>query len=78
MKRVVGWDALGGHGAAEDEAPGSVLTLGVFDGLHRGHMRLLVAAERLAQAAGLQRVHIGFTPHPDLLIRGAEIGRAHV
>ena len=71
MKRVVGWDALGGHGAAEDEAPGSVLTLGVFDGLHRGHMRLLVAAERLAQAAGLQRVHIGFTPHPDLLIRGA-------
>ena len=34
-------------------------------------MRLLAAAERLARAAGLQRVHIGFTPHPDQLIRGA-------
>jgi riboflavin kinase/FMN adenylyltransferase len=34
-------------------------------------MRLLAAAERLARAAGLQRVHIGFTPHPDLLMRGA-------
>ncbi len=56
---------------AATEAPlGSVLTLGVFDGLHRGHVRLLAAAERLARAAGLKRVHIGFTPHPDQLIRG--------
>jgi hypothetical protein len=34
-------------------------------------MRLLAAAERLARSAGLYRVHIGFTPHPDLLMRGA-------
>lgn len=34
-------------------------------------MRLLAAAERLARSAGLRRVHIGFTPHPDLLMRGA-------
>jgi riboflavin kinase/FMN adenylyltransferase len=71
MKRVVGWDDLVGEITATDDAPGSVVTIGVFDGLHRGHMRLLAAAERLAQAAGLQRVHIGFTPHPDQLIRGA-------
>ena len=71
MKRVVGWDELAAEVASVAGAPGSVLTLGVFDGLHRGHMRLLAAAERLAQAAGLQRVHFGFTPHPDALIRGA-------
>jgi len=71
MKRVVGWDELALEIASAEGAPGSVLTLGVFDGLHRGHVRLLAAAERLARAAGLQRVHIGFTPHPDLLIRGA-------
>lgn len=71
MKRVVGWDELALEMApGENAAPGSVLTLGIFDGLHRGHMRLLAAAERLARAAGLQRVHIGFTPHPDQLIRG--------
>ena len=75
MKRVIGWESLAIEAAAAavaTEGPfGSVLTLGVFDGLHRGHMKLLAAAERLARAAGLQRVHIGFTPHPDQLIRGS-------
>ena len=70
MKRVIGWEDLASEVASVEGAPGSVLTLGVFDGLHRGHVRLLAAAERLARAAGLQRVHIGFTPHPDQLIRG--------
>ena len=71
MKRAVGWDELTLAIAQGEGVAGSVLTLGVFDGLHRGHARLLAAAERLARAAGLQRVHIGFTPHPDQLIRGA-------
>lgn len=71
MKRVIGWDELASEMAATEAPLGSVLTLGVFDGLHRGHVRLLAAAERLARSAGLQRVHIGFTPHPDQLIRGA-------
>ena len=71
MKRVIGWDELASEMTAAEAPLGSVLTLGVFDGLHRGHVRLLAAAERLARAAGLQRVHIGFTPHPDQLIRGA-------
>ena len=70
MKRALGWDELAAEMAAADAPLGSVLTLGVFDGLHRGHVRLLAAAERLARAAGLLRVHIGFTPHPDQLIRG--------
>ena len=70
MRRVVGWEELALATAQNERVAGSVLTLGVFDGLHRGHARLLAAAERLARAAGLQRVHIGFTPHPDQLIRG--------
>ena len=70
MKHVVGWDELALTISQQKGATGSVLTLGVFDGLHRGHVRLLAAADRLARAAGLLRVHIGFTPHPDQLIRG--------
>ena len=67
---LFGWAALEGEqlrGARED---GSVLTVGIFDGLHRGHQRILAAAERLAASAGLHRIHIGFDPHPDLLLRG--------
>ena len=58
---------IGGLRARED---GAVLTIGIFDGLHRGHQRILAAAERLAASAGLHRIHIGFDPHPDLLLRG--------
>ena len=67
---LFGWAALEGEqlrGARED---GSVLTVGIFDGLHRGHQRILAAAERLASSAGLHRIHIGFDPHPDVLLRG--------
>ena len=69
--RLVGWEALAGDALSRSRETGAVLTLGVFDGLHRGHLRLLAAAERLAASAGLQRVHIGFDPHPDLLLRGS-------
>ena len=50
---------------------GTVVTIGVFDGLHRGHQRLLAAAERLARASGHSRLHVAFDPHPDLLLRGS-------
>ncbi|NBO51942.1 MAG: hypothetical protein EBU83_00680 [bacterium] len=71
MRRVIGWEDLATAMNLTPGGSGSILTLGVFDGLHRGHQRLLAAAERLAHAAGLRRIHVGFTPHPDLLIRGA-------
>jgi FAD synthase len=65
-----GWEELEGAKLASAREDGSVLTVGIFDGLHRGHQRILLAAERLAASAGLHRIHIGFQPHPDLLLRG--------
>lgn len=68
--RLLGWEELEGASLAGAREDGAVLTIGIFDGLHRGHQRILAAAERLAASAGLHRIHIGFDPHPDLLLRG--------
>lgn len=70
QSHLFGWEELEGAKLAGAREDGSVLTVGIFDGLHRGHQRILLAAERLAASAGLHRIHIGFQPHPDLLLRG--------
>ena len=70
-KRMIGWEGFAGDELVTAKERGAVVTIGVFDGLHRGHLRLLAAAERLALSAGLARVHLGFDPHPDLLLRGS-------
>lgn len=51
-----------------DEVPAdlgpSVVTIGVFDGLHRGHRRLVDHARRIADERGLPLVLLTFDPHP--------------
>jgi len=48
---------------------GCVATIGVFDGVHRGHQRVVARAEQVAQEKGLPLVVITFDPHPDEVIR---------
>ncbi|MBI9000687.1 bifunctional riboflavin kinase/FAD synthetase [Corynebacterium sp. CCM 9185] len=43
---------------------GSVVTIGVFDGVHRGHRRLIAAATRRARELGVPAVLMTFDPHP--------------
>ncbi|WP_116026835.1 bifunctional riboflavin kinase/FAD synthetase [Thermomonospora umbrina] len=56
-----------------DEVPAdwgrSVITIGVFDGVHRGHQRIVGAAAELARERGLRSVVITFDPHPDEVVR---------
>ncbi|QXJ26891.1 bifunctional riboflavin kinase/FAD synthetase [Actinomadura graeca] len=56
-----------------DEVPAdwgrSVVTIGVFDGVHRGHQRIVGAAADEARRRGLRSVAITFDPHPDEVVR---------
>jgi len=47
----------------------SVVTIGVFDGVHRGHQRIVARALELGTDLGLPLVVVTFDPHPDEVIR---------
>lgn len=46
-----------------------VVTVGVFDGVHRGHQQLIARAVERARARGLPAVVVTFDPHPAELVR---------
>ncbi len=48
----------------------SVVTIGVFDGVHRGHRYLLRRLVDEAHASGRAAVVVTFYPHPDIVLRG--------
>jgi len=43
---------------------GAVVTVGTFDGVHRGHQAVLAEIVRRARARGTQSVVVTFDPHP--------------
>ncbi len=47
----------------------SVVTIGNFDGVHRGHQVLLRRAVALAERNGARSVAVTFDPHPAVLLR---------
>lgn len=48
------------------------LTIGVFDGLHRGHRAVIDATVSAARACGGVARVVTFDPHPDTVVRGVE------
>lgn len=48
---------------------GSTVTVGTFDGLHRGHQAVLRTTLRRAHAAGRRAVLVTFDPHPLRVVR---------
>jgi riboflavin kinase / FMN adenylyltransferase len=54
----------------DDVEPGpSVVTIGNFDGVHRGHQVLLRRAVDAARDRGVRSVAITFDPHPAAVLR---------
>lgn len=52
----------------------SWLTIGVFDGVHRGHQEIIKMLTRSAHASGNPAVVLTFDPHPANVLGRAEIG----
>ncbi|WP_132878438.1 bifunctional riboflavin kinase/FAD synthetase [Tamaricihabitans halophyticus] len=56
-----------------EQLPGSwgrcVVTIGVFDGVHRGHQTLINRAVEIARRQGLPSVVLTFDPHPAEVVR---------
>lgn len=53
-------------------AGANVVAVGVFDGVHRGHLRILETAGELARRTGVGFSVVTFEPHPD-----AVLGKTH-
>jgi riboflavin kinase/FMN adenylyltransferase len=47
----------------------SVVTIGVFDGVHRGHRLIVARTAEIAATMGLPLVVVTFDPHPDEVVR---------
>ncbi|MBB2942281.1 riboflavin kinase/FMN adenylyltransferase [Actinoplanes lutulentus] len=63
MQRWRGYESVpGGWGR-------SVVTIGVFDGVHRGHQAIIGHAVKRARDLGLQSVVVTFDPHPAEVVR---------
>lgn len=63
MQRWRGFDAApGGWGRA-------VVTIGVFDGVHKGHQAIIGHAVKRAKDLGVQSVVVTFDPHPSEVVR---------
>ena len=61
---------VGGIGALTAELGRLYIAVGVFDGLHRGHLYLLRELRRAARDAGARPAVITFDAHPEELIEG--------
>jgi riboflavin kinase / FMN adenylyltransferase len=51
----------------------SVMALGFFDGVHKGHQQVILAAKKKAQKKGLKLAVMSFFPHPKTVFSNEEI-----
>jgi riboflavin kinase/FMN adenylyltransferase len=52
---------------------GTVVTIGNFDGVHRGHLALIARTVTRAQELGVRSVAVTFDPHPAAVLRPGSV-----
>jgi riboflavin kinase/FMN adenylyltransferase len=65
VSRFRGWEDSG----LPPNSPGTVCTVGTFDGVHRGHQSVLARIAERAERSGLHSVLVTFDPHPLEIVR---------
>jgi len=55
--------------------PGSLVCIGIFDGVHLGHQALISAAKNSANESGLGLTICTFDPHPNSVVRPDQVPR---
>lgn len=58
------------HDLSQANLPGCQVTIGSFDGVHRGHQVLVRAMVKSAGEEGVPSVVLTFFPHPSVVLRG--------
>lgn len=66
MRREIGWDEI-----SHDDR--SVVTVGTFDGVHRGHQAIIEYLLHRAEEQSGTSTLISFDPHPRAVVHGEEI-----
>lgn len=51
----------------------SLVCIGIFDGVHRGHQALISSAKKLARESGLGLTICTFDPHPNQVVRPDQV-----
>ncbi len=60
------------HSFEEANLKGAWVTIGTYDGVHRGHQAILIPLVQAAHAAGNPAVVVTFFPNPVVVLRGIE------
>ncbi len=77
--RIVEYDKnqLHGYGSSTPEdfpATASAVTVGSYDGVHRGHRIIIARMVAIAKARSLRSVVVTFEPHPRMVLKGEVSG----
>jgi riboflavin kinase/FMN adenylyltransferase len=65
-----------GHDQVDPDLGPSVVTVGVFDGVHRGHRAVVAEVLRRARERGASAVVVTFDPHPLTVVRPEHVPRS--
>ena len=77
--RIVEYDndlvrSYGSRSPVDLPSIGSVVTVGSYDGVHKGHRKIIARMTAIARSRQLRSVVVTFEPHPRMVIKGAVSG----